>query len=325
MSKPVALYYSMMQYQPENLARLSELFELEVLPTPAEDSPQLLARVEVLFAPLGYQVDRAKIDATPHLKVIASNTTGHPHIDVAYAQSRGIDVACLKFAQGFLDTITPTAELTWGLIIALTRHLGPAQRSVLEGKWDRRPFGAPAMLSSLSLGIIGLGRLGGMVARYAKAFGMQDVRYYDIAEKPPLAGVRRVDSLAALVDGCDIVTLHAPHEPENEGMISRDLLARFKPGSWFINTARGELLDWSALLDGLQSGRLAGAALDVFQGEFEPGFQAGFPNHPVLEYARTHDNLLFTPHIGGSTIDAWRLTEGHTLDMVEAFLKGKPL
>lgn len=322
MQNPVAIYYRMMKYQPENMARLQQLFELIELETPADDTPELLARVEVLFAPLGYMVDQRKIDASPNLKVIASNTTGHPHIDVEYAKSRGIDVACLKFAQDFLATITPTAELTWGLIIALTRNLGPAQRSVLEGNWDRRPFGAPAMLSSMSIGIIGLGRLGGMVARYARAFGMRDIRYYDIVEKPPMKGVVAVDSLEALVDNCDIVTLHAPHEPENEGMISRKLLQGFKPGSWFVNTARGELVDWEALIAALQSGGLAGAALDVFQGEFEPGFLQGFPQHPVLEYAKTHDNLLFTPHIGGSTVDAWRLTEGHTIDMVEGFLQG---
>jgi D-3-phosphoglycerate dehydrogenase len=317
--KPVALYYSILKYQPENRKRLEELFEVVELTDPSQDTAELLSRVEVLFAPLGYQVDRAKIDAAPRLRVIASNTTGHPHIDVVYAQSRGIQVACLKFAQEFLATITPTAELTWGLIIALTRNLFQAHGAALQGCWDRRPFGAPAMLSRMSLGIVGLGRLGSLLARYGRAFGMR-VRYYDPYVESDADDCERMSSLRELVAVSDIVTIHIPHEPETENIFDQEIFASCKPGSYLINTARGELIDWQAFLQALQDGRLAGAAIDVFEGEFVPGFQDRFPSHPVLEYARTHHNLILTPHIGGSTVDAWRLTEGHTIDMIQAFL-----
>jgi len=318
--KPIALYYRMLKYQPENLARLEHEFELEVLDTPEQDSQVLLARVEVLFAPLGYMVDRVKIDNCPKLKAIVSNTTGHPHIDVDYARSKGVYVACLKFAQTFLRSITPTAELTWGLILALTRKILPAHRAALAGQWDRRPFGAPAMLSHLSLGIVGHGRLGTLVARYGKAFGMA-VRYYDPYVPTSSEGAESMHSLKDLVSVSDVVTVLVPHEKETEGMFSRDVLASFKPGSYLINTARGELLDWDALLDALQSGHLAGAALDVFEGEFIPGFAERFPEHPVLRYAHTHDNLILTPHIGGSTVDAWRLTEAHAIEMALSHLR----
>jgi D-3-phosphoglycerate dehydrogenase len=318
--RPAALYYLMLKYQPENLAKLRREFELIELETPAQDTPELLAQVEVLCAPLGYMVDRAKIDACPRLKVIVSNTTGHPHIDVEYARSKGVYVACLKFAQEFLRTITPTAELTWGLIIALTRNIFPAHRACLAGQWDRRPFGAPAMLSSMRLGIVGLGRLGSMVARYGKAFGMA-VSYYDpYVDKAP-DGVCRFDRLDGLVADSDVVTIHVPHEQETEGMFNREVFERFKPGAYLINTARGELVDWEALLEALRSGHLAGVATDVFEGEFVPGFAERFPSHPVLEYARAHNNLILTPHIGGSTIDAWRLTEAHAIDMALEFLR----
>lgn len=315
-----ALYYRILKYQPENLKRLADEFTLTVLNDPSEDTQEVLAQVEVLFAPLGYQVDRAKIDACPKLRAIVSNTTGHPHIDVTYARNQGIYVACLKFAQDFLRTITPTAELTWGLILALCRNILPANRAVLQGNWDRRPFGAPAMLSSLELGIVGHGRLGTMVARYGKAFGMK-VRYYDPHVPASAEGAERISTLASLVSQSDVVSVHVPHEPENEKMFNAELFARFKPGSYFINTSRGELVDWDALLLTLQSGHLAGAALDVFEGEFVPGFTERFPRHPVLEYARRHDNLLLTPHIGGSTIDAWRMTEGHAIDMALQHLR----
>jgi phosphoglycerate dehydrogenase-like enzyme len=312
--KPVALYYRILKYQPENLALLNSEFSIEMLDSPTEDTSELLAKVEVLFAPLGYMVDRVKIDLCPSLKVIISNTTGHPHIDVEYARSKGIYVACLKFAQNFLASITPTAELTWGLIIALTRNIWPACTSVLAGKWDRRPFGSPAMLSRLSLGIIGHGRLGTLIAKYGRAFGMK-VRYYDPFVALSTEGAERIESLHNLVANSDIVTLHVPHEKETEGMINKELLAAFKPGSYLVNSARGELLEWDALLEALQSGHLAGAALDVFDGEFVPGFAERLPQHPILHYAREHDNLILTPHIGGSTIDAWRLTEAHAINM----------
>lgn len=318
--KPIALYYRTLKYQPQNLDRLLSQFELLELENPSQDMPGILGRIEVLFAPLGYLVDRRKIDSCPFLKVIASNTTGHPHIDVEYAQFKGIAVACLKFAPDFLRQITPTAELTWGLIISLTRHLIPAHRAAVNGSWDRRMFGAPAMLSKMALGIVGHGRLGSMVANYGKAFGMK-VRYYDPFVDSSTERAERCSSIEELVGSSDVVSLHIPHERETEGMISREVFARFKPGSYLINTARGELIDWDALLDSLKSGKLAGAALDVFEGEFHPGFLDKFSSHPLLEYAREYSNLILTPHIGGSTKDAWALTEAHTIDMVLEVLK----
>ncbi len=318
--RPVALYYSILKYQSENRQRLDALFEVIELPDPSQDTVEILSRVEILFAPLGYQVDKVKIDAAPRLKVIASNTTGHPHIDVVYAKSKGTHVACLKYAQEFLATITPTAELTWGLIIALTRNLFQAHHAALQGCWDRRPFASPAMLSRLSLGIVGLGRLGSLVACYGRAFGMT-VRYYDPYVESQAEGIERLTSLQDLVSVSDIVTIHIPHEPETENIFDQAVFSCFKKGSYLINTARGELIDWGAFLQALHDGRLAGAALDVFEGEFVPGFNDRFPSHPVLDYARTHHNLILTPHIGGSTVDAWRLTEAHTIDMIQSFLR----
>lgn len=320
--KPTALYYRMLRYQVENFARLEQEFSLIQLDTPAQDTCEILESVEVLFAPLGYQVDKVKIDSCPKLKAIVSNTTGHPHIDVDYASQRGIYVACLKFASDFLRSITPTAELTWGLVIALTRNIVPAHTAALAGQWDRRPFGAPAMLSRMSLGIVGHGRLGTLVARYGKAFGMK-VRYFDPYVDFSAEGAEKVNSLESLVSQSDIVTVLVPHEKETEGMFDERVFGCFKHGSYLVNTARGELIDWNALLDSLESGRLAGVALDVFEGEFVPGFAARYPQHSLLKYARAHNNVILTPHIGGSTIDAWRETEAHAIEMALAHLKNR--
>lgn len=324
MTKPTAIYYSMLKYQAENIELLHREFEVIELASPVHDTDDLLAKADILFAPLGYMTDQAKIDKCPNLKVIVSNTTGHPHIDVAYAKERNIDVACLKFAQSFLKTITPTAELTWGLIIMLTRGLMPASRAALSGVWDRRPFGAPAMLSNMKIGIVGYGRLGSMVANYARAFGM-DVLFHDpfISAQDAHPNDVRCNTIEDLLPKVDILSLHIPHEPDTENLISADRMRLMKKGAYLVNTARGEIIDWDALLKLLQSGHLAGAALDVFQGEFHPEFSSQFAKHPVLDFARKNDNLLLTPHIGGSTYDAWRQTEGHAIQMALDFLAQK--
>jgi len=310
-----ALYYSVLNYRPENMKRLHEEFELTELPTPADDTDSVLRRTEILFAPLGYLVDAAKMDRCPRLKAIVSNTTGHPHIDVDSARKRGVFVACLKFSPKFLETITPTAERTWGLIIAVTRNMRSATSAVLDGIWDRRPFGAPRMLSNMRLGIVGHGRLGSYVARYGCAFGMT-VGYNDPNVYHSSVGAKRYNHLHELAANSDVLSVHVPHERDTEGLISRSVMESMPKGSYIINTARGEVLDLAALLNLLDTGHLSGAGLDVLEGEFVPGFAERFPEHPILSFARNHNNLLITPHIGGSTVDAWRSTENHVIDMV---------
>lgn len=314
-TKPTLIYYQIHKYQPENLKFLSEKFEIIMLPDPGFDTPEILSQADVILAPLGYYLGKDKIDQAFKLKVIGSNTTGHPHIDVEYAQERGIKVITLKGQRDFLEKITPTAELTWGLIIALTRNMFPAYQSVLQGKWDRRQFGGHSMLSNMTLGIAGCGRLGSMTASYGRCFGMR-VKYYDPFVSGNDLGAERVASLKELVQSSDIVTVHIPHEKATENLFNKEIFSHFRRGSYFINTSRGELVDHEALLECLTDGRLAGAALDVFEGEFEPEFGKNLKNHPLWQYAQSHDNLILTPHIGGSTVDAWRLTEEFTIKMI---------
>lgn len=317
MTRARALYYEILRYQPENLALLRKRFDLEILPDPAHDSTALLAGIDAGFAPLGYRFDAAKMDQCPRLKAIISNTTGVPHIDLEAATARGIRVLSLADDQEFLNRITPTAEHAIGLMLALTRRTPWAHQAVLDGSWDRRPFGAPAMLSRLNLGVVGYGRLGRLVARYGAAFGM-GVRFYDHATKVSEPPAEQVSSLAELFAWSDVISLHLPANAATHKMIDAELLRHCKKGAVLINTARGELVDEVALLDFLESGRLGGAALDVLDGEFVPGFDS--TDHALVKYASTHDNLLLTPHIGGSTVDAWRETERRMIDEAIACL-----
>jgi D-3-phosphoglycerate dehydrogenase len=280
-----------------------------------------LKEISVLFAPLGYYFGEDIFLMAPALKVVASNTTGVPHIDVPAAEARGINVFSLKDEVDFLSTITPTAELTFGLIIAITRNMVPAAGSVLNGSWSRWEFGGQAMLSRMSLGIVGLGRLGKMVARYAAAFGMT-VSYYDpFIEHDNAWTCARTDTLEQLLSESDIVTVHIPMNNQNRHLFSEELFMKFRRGSYFINTARGEVVDSEALVEALESGILRGAAVDVLDGEFASGFSDRVLSHQLVRYAKTHPNLLITPHIAGSTEDAWYLTQRLVIERTIRYMK----
>jgi D-3-phosphoglycerate dehydrogenase len=315
------LYYSILSFQPDNIKMLKCHFNVVTLPDPSYDSKEILKKVEVAFAPLGHYFGSEKIDSCPKLKIIASNTTGVPHIDVPYAEAKGIRVISLQNQKEFLRDITPTAELTLGLIIAVIRKIPWAFDSVLKGKWNRRPFGGPAMLSRLTLGVVGLGRLGRLVAVYCNALGMK-INYHDLGpDATAMKEWRYYADLGNLIENSDIVTIHLPLTKETEGLFNADMFNKFRRGSCLVNTSRGEILDSRALLTGLKKRKPAFAALDVLDGEFTPGFNDKVKDHPLVQYAKTHDNLLLTPHIGGSTIDAWRETERYTIRLILENLK----
>ncbi|MDP6688670.1 MAG: 2-hydroxyacid dehydrogenase [Alphaproteobacteria bacterium] len=317
MGKPALLYYRLLNWQPENQALAAAGFTVHELDNPEQDNDEILAGIEACCAPLGFYFGSEKMERCPNLRAIISNTTGVPHIDMAAAAARGIEVFSLKDEQAFLDTITPTAEHAWGLLLALLRRTPWSFDHVKAGHWNRFEWGAPAMLSRLKLGIIGYGRLGRRLARYGAAFDMA-VRYHDpFVEADGLS--ERVGSLVDLVAWADVISLHVPALPETQGLISAEVIDRFKPGSLFINTARAELVDEAALLRALQSGHIAGYGADVLDGEFDLDFKAA--EHPLVRHAQSHDNVLLTPHIAGSTQDAWRETQGRVIELAIDYFK----
>lgn len=177
--------------------------------------------------------------------------------------------------------------------------------------WD---FGGPAMLASMSLGIVGLGRLGKMVAKYAQCFGMA-VSYYDPYLKEYKTNkIFKKENLRDLVSSSDIVTVHIPMNENNRNLFDYETFQNFKNNSYFINTSRGEVVNSRALIEFLQNGHIAGAALDVLDEEFNPDFSHRVREHPLVNYAKSNSNLIITPHIAGSTLDAWFLTQKFTIE-----------
>ena len=251
---------------------------------------------------LGHKIDDEVLASAKRLKVIVSATTGLDHIDLQLSAAKHIDVLSLRGEVEFLESITATAELTWGLLLSVMRKIPAANAHVLEGGWDRDRFKG-LDLSGRRLGIVGLGRLGRQVARYGNVFGMT-VAAYDPSPRKREPGVEMVATLKSLASQSDILTVHAPLSAETVSLISAEVLSALPVGAIIINTARGRILDEGALLEGLESGHLGGAGLDVL-GE-EP------PRHTtkaLIEYAKSHKNLIISPHIGGATHDAMAKTE----------------
>ncbi|MBK8781542.1 MAG: hydroxyacid dehydrogenase [Anaerolineales bacterium] len=280
---------------------------------------ELLARIhefDVLIVRLRHRVDCELMTAAPRLKFIVSATTGLDHIDLGYAAQKGITVLSLRGEVEFLRSIPATAELTWGLLLALLRHIPSAHGSVLGGNWLRDDYKGHD-LKAKRLGVVGLGRIGEKIAAYGNVFGMS-VGFYDPFRTYWLPNVHKYQTLEDLLQNSDILSVHVPLNPETEKMIGANEFSCLHRGAYLINTSRGGVLDEDALLAALQNGQLAGAALDVLSNEQQ--FAQGAPNL-LVEYARSHTNLIITPHIGGATYESMHITELFMVHKLAACLK----
>ncbi len=239
---------------------------------------------EVLWTHLN-RVDVDLLSRCPQLKAIACPCTDVSHINIAECQRRNIKVLSLRDTD-VLPSITATAEHTIGLILALVRKIPAAVNSVNDDHWDRYRF-IGRELSSMTVGIWGHGRIGKTVCNVLSWMGAKCFLTADICKHIPDP------------DRCDIITIHVDLNETSRGMCNAAFFAATKPGSYFVNTSRGAVVDESALLAALRSGHLAGAALDVVCCEPDQ------INPELIAYARENpDRLIITPHIGGCAVEA---------------------
>jgi D-3-phosphoglycerate dehydrogenase len=307
-------------YAEEARAVLQGLGELVERPLGRAELLRALPAFDVLVVRLGHQVDRELLDAGPRLRAVVTATTGLDHVDLEHARRRGVAVLSLRGETAFLETVHATAEHTWALLLALLRRVPQASAAVRAGRWERDPFRGQE-LAGRRLGLLGLGRLGRRVARYGLAFDMR-VAAHDPHATAWVDGVRRARDLGDLLTGADVLSIHVPLTAETRGLVGRAALAALPPGAVLVNTARGEVVDEAALVEALASGRLAGAALDVVAGERA---LAGGAASPLLDYARRHDHVLVTPHVGGATVESMARTEVFMAGKLAAFLgAGRP-
>jgi D-3-phosphoglycerate dehydrogenase len=235
------------------------------------------------------KVSAAVMDAAGRLRAVGRAGVGVDNIDVAGATARGIVV--MNAPDG--NTIT-TAEHTIALLVALARRVPQASASLKAGRWERKRF-VGTELQGKTLGIVGLGRIGRVVAQRARGFGMNIIAY-DPFVAPEQARDLELEtaSLEDVFARADFLTVHTPLTPETRGIIGAKAFARMKQGVRIINCARGGLVDEGALLAAINDGTVAGAALDVFEEEPPP------PDHPLLQL----DEVIATPHLGASTTEA---------------------
>jgi len=254
------------------------------------DSPldEIIGDFEALIVRSATKVDAALIERADRLKVIGRAGVGVDNVDVDAATRRGIVVANAPES-----TVVSAAEQTIGLIVALARNIPQAHAALKGGRWERSRWSG-VELAGKTLGVVGFGRIGQQVARRAVGLGMTVLAYDPFvgSERFRDLGVDRAETLDELLGTAEIVTLHSPLTDETRSLIDRDTIARMRDGARLVNAARGALVDEEALIAALESGKLAGAALDVFSAEPYEG--------PLLEL----DQVIVTPHLAASTDEA---------------------
>lgn len=299
-TRPTVLCMADLSVSPETQRMLESECDLVLLPPDRQALLDAIPECDAYLASLKVVLDREVFDAAKQLKVIATPSTGTDHIDLDLATERGVTVVTLKEETEFLDKVTSTAELAWGLLLAAMRKIPSAFADTLNGNWGRDKFRGH-QLAYKTLGILGYGRLGKIVADYGKAFRM-NVIACDV--KPFVApGVERVD-FDTLLARSDVLSIHIHLTDDNRGLISRAAFARMKPGIVIINTSRGAIIDEDALIEALENSVVSAAGLDVIHGEWRDDLA----DHPLIRYAREHDNLIIVPHLGGTTYEAQDMT-----------------
>ncbi len=284
---------------------------LHIAADPAAVAEALVGADAVLDASMKVRITNTMVAAACKLRVISCATTGSDHIERDEINARGIPVRTLKEDPEVLRNITPAAELSWALLMGCARRLCAAVAHTRAGHWVREDFPG-IMLNGRHLGLIGCGRIGGWMARYAQAFGMS-VSAYDPMRPELPAGVAEA-SLAEVMAESDFISVHVHLGDDTRGMVSREMFAVVRPGAVFINTSRGAIADEAALLEALESGRLGAAGLDVLEGE------PGIADHPLIAYAKRNNNILITPHCGGYSPDAVKLVCAHAAAKIRTIL-----
>ena len=291
--------------------RLGDAVEVTVFRDHVDGDDALVERLrpfEVVLAmrertPFG----AARLERLPSLRLLVTTGTGNAAIDVAAATRLGITVC------GTRGLPSPTAELTWALILALVRHVPAEDRALRGGGWQHT---IGTELAGRTLGVIGLGRLGTRVAAIGRAFEMDVVAWSQNLSADAAANARvRAVARDELLATADVVTIHLRLSERTRALIGAAELAAKKPGAYLVNTSRGPIVDEAALLAALRDGTIAGAGLDVYDTEPLP------PDHPL----RSAPNTVLTPHLGYVTTGTYEVFHGDAVDDIAAWLAGEPV
>jgi D-3-phosphoglycerate dehydrogenase len=297
MAMPRVLCLWDVSFCPHVLDRLRTVAQVDIRAPERESVLAAIAGYDVVLAALSLPLDAELIARAGSLRIVVTPSTGLDHLDLAALSARGIAVQSIKEEFELLDRITATAEMAWALALAAARKLPMAHQAALRGDWARDRFRG-SQIAGKVLGVLGVGRLGSMVARYGQAFGLR-VLGCDPAPRKVLPFVGYVD-LDTLLAQADILSIHVHLTPENRHLLDARAIAGMKDGAILVNTSRGGVVDETALAAALRSGKLGGAGLDVIDGEWRPDLS----EHPLIAIARDHPNVVISPHLGGVTVES---------------------
>jgi phosphoglycerate dehydrogenase-like enzyme len=263
---------------------------------------------------------RELLERLPNLKLVVTTGMRNAAVDIEYLASRGVRV-CGTGIPGYGGTskepapgLPSTIEVAWALILALFKRVSQEDRALRQGTWQQ---GLPMNLAGSTLGLLGLGRIGSQMVAPARAFGMEVIAWSQnlTPERAREAGARQVASKQELLEQADVVSIHLVLSHRSRGLIGAAEFEQMKPTSFLVNTSRGPIVDEPALIGALQSGRIAGAGLDVYDTEPLPA------EHPLRRAPRT----VLTPHLGYVTEDTYEIFFDQAVEDVLAYLDGSPL
>lgn len=258
-----------------------------------------IKNADAYLASAAIKVDKEFLNNAPNLKVIGSPSTGVDHLDLNMIRKKKI--TCFDISKEFklINSFTATSELAFGLLLNLNRRIIPAAIKAKKGFWERDKYQGFQLINK-TIGIIGLGRLGKITAKIALGFGMKVIAN-DVRNIKSTKNIKMV-SLLDIARLSDVVAIHVHLNKNTEGLINNTFFNNMKTTATIINTARGKIIKEKALLDALLNKKIAGAGLDVIDGEWLNKKER--EKHPLIKFAKKNDNLLITPHIGGSTIES---------------------
>lgn len=297
------------------LSGLNSIGELVTGSCEQNELRHIFDEFDVFWFRLKYRIDETVITSSSRCKYIITPVTGIDHIDLDLCRKYGIQVICLKNEFEFLKKVRATAEFTIAITFDIMRSVSMSIQSVKEGIWDRDRFRGNELYLK-KVGIVGLGRLGNIVASYFKAFGCEVLAF----DTKPIAeedACQRAESLHELLKWSDIVSLHVDLNDTTIGLIGLEELKLIGANAFLINTSRGGVVNDKDLLTALKAQMIKGAAIDVLSGE--PDIDR---THPLVDYvSRGNKNLIITPHLGGNTFESFEKTEKYVFDKLVELLK----
>ena len=262
---------------------------------------------DILFVRLGFKIDSEIIDRLPNLKYILSATTGTDHLDEDHFKAKGGKVVCLKGETEFLGSIPSTAEHTWALLLSLIKKVPSSFEHVKSGGWNRNLFKGNN-LRGKRIGILGMGRVGMQVAKFATAFEME-IGFFDTAEKN--VDYQKFDTAEKMFSWSEIICIHIPLNKENENFVDEKLLNFANEECLLINTSRGNVWDEKIVAEKILKAEISGVATDVLQNELDLDVLI---NSPLTDLANKGYNVIMTPHIAGATFESMAMTEKFIAD-----------